>query len=400
MDGTTRGQVISDRSDRPDVRRLLIIVLCSALFALFVGGLIALTSPMKAPESNLQLEVALANLKQLGGTDDLAGLAPPVPADADNAAVAYRRAFDALGKLDAADRKLLDLAVLFRRPQDVTAIADRLEATVQAARKASALVNCVWNPDFFKTGAMSRQDALDFDEMSKLSVAVAAHAMARAGDGRLYTTVQDITTLRRMGVHAATHPNMTLATIGTFMDTTTFEVIEEVYRSRALPSDVSFAAPRDYFAQMRSTLLTHGAAGLMLIDDPDLAPAARYQATWKRDDDKAGFLQAMCRYIWALAPRDGVIAAPRTNIPPEAIYASAFVPGPAVFLVANTATTRSRMAGVAIELAAYRDANGAYPDTWTMPANPTTGEPLPYRRDGSGFVLSTGDNELLDWRWE
>ncbi len=380
------------------MQRLLILILCSALIAIFVGGLFALTTPTRALESDLELDVALAEWEALGGTTDLMSLALPAVPDAVNAAVHYRRTFAGLIELDEEERRLLDAALLHTRPDQIMAIADRLEPVVRAAREASDQPACAWSPGYYQTGAVTRQDLSDQAGLLELSVAVAAHALDRAEAEDLDAAVDDLVGLRRMALHASSHPDVTYASTGLLIDLMAFEVIELVYRDRPIARHASLLSPRDYFAELRSKLVSHGAAGLIRLDDPSFGPASR--AGWQRDRDKISFLHAMCECLRALDPANGMIAPPQYGIPVGETYTEVLLPGRGVFEGATMVTIRSAMAGVAIDLRAHREARGAYPEDWPMPAHPATGRPLQYRREGRGFVLSTGVNERLDWRWD
>jgi hypothetical protein len=62
------------------------------------------------------------------------------------------------------------------------------------------------------------------------------------------------------------------------------------------------------------------------------------------------------------------------------------------------------MGQVALALKAYHREHGRYPDSldplenagWPLPADPFTGQPLQYRKQGSGFLLWSLGPNLID----
>ncbi len=382
------------------MRRPVVLVLCFALVAIFVAGLLAIATPSDALEARIALEVPLTRWKQLGGSDDLDALAPPPVPTGVNAAPVYRRAFAELARLDEADRKLLGLHALRNRPGRVTAIASRLDAVVAVAHEAAKVSACEWNRGFYRTGAPTRDDLGEFDQLVKLAVAVAAHAIDRAEANDFGTAIADLAAMRRMAGHALDHPYVTQAAMGLFIDIAALDVLERLFRDHELPGGgaVDFTALRDHRAAMRRTFLTHGTGCLLQLDDPGFASTGSRE-DWQRDRAKAWLLEAMCDYVAALdEPGKWEV---RTSTPPAGVdYAGVLVPSSSVLEAIYTAATRNDMAVAAIKLRSHRATAGRYPDSWVVPVNPDTGVVLQYRRVDDGFVLSSDEGAKLDWRWE
>ena len=381
------------------MQRHVVLFLCFGLVAMFVAGLLAIATPSDALDARIALESPLSRWKQLGGSDDLGSLAPPRLPAAMNAAPRYRRAFAELRRLDETDRRLLDVHTLRTRPHDVAVIASRLDWAVEHARKAARYSGCQWNRGFYGSGALGASALEEFDLFVKLAVAVAAHAIDRANTGDLEAAVTDLAAMRRMGGHAVAHPHVAQAAMGLFIDIAALDVLERVFRDQELPEPVAkeLAASRDHRTALRDTFLTHGAAGLLQLDDPTFAsPVAR--AGPERDRAKAWFLHSMCDYLAVLdQPGTRVVL---MNTPPGAVtYARVLVPSPTVLDAIHMAATRNDMAVAALKLRSHRAVNGNYPDSWEIPTNPDTGVVLHYRRAGDGFVLSTDNDQQLDWRW-
>ena len=59
-------------------------------------------------------------------------------------------------------------------------------------------------------------------------------------------------------------------------------------------------------------------------------------------------------------------------------------------------------AQTAVALRRYRDEHGSYPDTWDMPIDPLSGQPMLYRRTDAGFEITGSldeDDYPLHWQW-
>lgn len=382
------------------VQRSVILFLCFALVALFVGGLLAIATPSHALEARVALDASMEHWKGLGGADDPAALAPPRVPDAVNAAPVYRSAFVELDRLAEADRKLLNLSALRTRPRDLAPIASRLDAVVAIVHDASRRSACEWNRGFYRTGTVTESDLAEFDRFLQLAAVVGAHAMHRAEANDIDAAIADLAAMRRMAGHAAAHPSVPQAAMGLFIDVAAFEVLERMFRDRELPAlaAVNLTAPRDYRAAMRRTLLAQGTACLVPLADPNLASVRSLDA-WQRDRAIAWFLDAMGGYVAAL-DEPGRRAVGTTTPPEGAAYARIFLPPPSLLDAIDTAATRSDMAAAAIKLRSHRDSIGAYPDSWKAATNPVTGVALQYRRDGTGFVLSARGDERLRWHWD
>ncbi|MEE8458396.1 MAG: hypothetical protein V3S08_00900, partial [Phycisphaerales bacterium] len=352
------------------VQRSVILFLCFALVAIFVAGLLAIATPSDALDARVALEVPLKRWKALGGSEDLGALAPRrIPAGV-NAAPVYRRAFAELARLDKPDRAMLNMSVLKNRPRDLGPIGSRLDVVVAVAHEAARISACEWNRDFYRSGAPTADDLRDFDQLMKLAVAVAAHAMDRAETNDFGTAVADIAVMRRMAVHAASHPHVTQAAMGLFIDIAALDVLERLFRDHELPGRgaIAFAVPRDHRAAMRRTLLTHGTGGLLQLDDPNFASTGALDG-WQRDRAKVWLLEVMCDYVVAFdEPGSQEL---RSSAPPEGVeVARVLVPAPSVLDLTCIAATRNDMVVAAIKLRVHRALTGDYPSSRVIPVNP------------------------------
>ncbi len=381
------------------MQRHVVLFLCFAMVAIFIAGLLAIATPSDALEARVVLEGPLTRWQKLGGSDNPATLAPPRVPDAENAAPLYRRAFAELGRLKESERERLDMHTLRTRPQHVITIASRLDPAVTFAHEAVKRSGCEWNRDFYRTGALTQKDLDEFDQFVRLAVAVAAHAMEGARRSDFASAFKDLVALRRMAGHAVSHPHVTQASMGLFIDMAAFDVLEWGFRQKELSvrAGGDVAAFRNHRAAMRRTLLTHGTACLLPLDDPAFGSPASGDAS-QRDRAKAWFLDVMCAHVNAI-DEPGAQVVPVNTVPEGLEYARVFVPPPTLIGAVNIAATRNDMAVAAIKLRSHRATTGDYPDSWVVPTNPDTGIVLQYRRDGDGFVLSAGTDKKLDWRW-
>lgn len=381
------------------MQRSLILFLCFAMVAIFVAGLFAIATPSDALDARVALEVPLMRWKALGGSEDLSALAPPRVPTGVNAAPVYRRAFAELARLGTADRKLLNMYALKNRPRDLAAVGSRFDAVVAIAHEAANVSACEWNRDFYRTGALTVHDLGEFDQLMKLAVAVAAHAMDRAEANDLGAATADLAAMRRMAGHAGSHPHVTQAAMGLFIDIAAIDLLERLFRDHELAGNgaIAFTVPRDHRAAMRRTFVTHGTGGLLQLDDPDFGSTGALE-DWQRDRAKVWLLEAMCDYVAALD--DPGRREIRSSAPPEGVQdARVLVPAPSVLDLTCIAATRNDMVVAAIKLRVHRALTGDYPSSRVIPVNPDTGVVLHYRRAGDGFVLSSDADAQLDWRW-
>jgi hypothetical protein len=252
---------------------------------------------------------------------------------------------------------------------------------VALAREAAAMPRCVWG-----------KDAPNGVDITRLSSAISVEAIALVQKGDAASALRNIEVLRALARHLRSDARLELFMRSLALESGAITTMVLMFRNRELPIEHApgLLSHEDYRELARQALDRYRAVGIERIEGQD-HPEARII------EDKEAFLRWLSDQRHALSQpytADRSLG-PRGKRPR---WTRTLNIGPTRELVFAT-EAQARCFQAAVDLRAWRAQHGEYPETWSMPTDPFTGDPLRYRRRENGFVLSSEAYDMVGWSW-
>jgi hypothetical protein len=382
------------------------------------------------------VKVQLASVRAEAGAIALSHAPPRLP-DRDNAALVYRRAFDALppmpaplpgeGDMSRYDKwpawQNYDKAKIDPRDKDLLDYLRTRQAGLALARKAAALPGCSFEYNYLNMGSLPVQEIQD---LRSAAADLALDAYARASDGDAAGALDDLAAMYGIAGHCNDSFLVALL-VAVWVEKTAAQVLEDVLKLTApraedlaklpLNSGTSYQVRLHRALEMEEAMGLSSFGGLGSVDTGWLRSIRFYEGPeWLLEDvwlplyrvfllsdDLAGYRRMMKIYQEAtrvpyhdappgwwrqesevLMSRSGVLT--RILIPAVNKYRQAAAEGDAA----------RRLAQAAVALTAYRATKGSYPDKLDVlapdyllqaPIDPFDGKPLRLKADGKAAVV-------------
>ncbi len=407
-----------------------------------------------AAQHQRDLQERVAAIARSGAPITAVQLGEPKVPDAENAALVYQKAFEAL-TLSRADEDLLQKVVAAKASLGDPAVLEQVARSLHANQAALALIErasrmprCQFPVDW---SAGVNATFPHWAKLRKCARLVGARARLLARQGRPDDALATCATLLRISEAPAQEPTLISQFVLYSIIGITFDVLQDVLNDRQ-PSAKACRRLSDRIAKIDitpsfvATLKGERAMSLSLFDKLARSRAPRLAAEmllmgecaeeeepvlWtEREKGRAptlvrlllatnalAYLDVADRAI-ELAPlpyREAVRAKPSPEEvaeksvskgwPPRTL-AAILAPGRSLPSAArDAAAARLSLARVALELRAYRAAHGSYPASLAqlqtalataLPADPFTGHPLSYGERGQGFLLYSWGPDLKD----
>jgi hypothetical protein len=347
-------------------------------------------------------EDAVAAWIDSGGVMDLAELEPDPMSDDQNAAVLYRRAGTMLEDLSADELELLSEPL---SSPELATVVDQHAETIELIREAAARPASAWGTDVYTNPNFAAVDLGYLAKLRSFARLLAADAVIQADRDDDENAAADIAALLRMSTHAASEPVVISWLVSAAIQSLALEQMEGLFASQGPPDErVANAIDAiDVDALFQRALLGETAATLRFMEDPGAAMSSgAFSGGTLSLAERIGYLTTMTNWLAETYDTATALDAPVTMSSAQSRTAGRMLQSlrPAMSQFAIGAT-QIAIARTALELRAYRDEHGSYPDTWDMPVDRTTGQPLNYERTDTGFrIFSDSSHEVLDWQWQ
>lgn len=368
---------------------LLILFLLGAVVAAGLGTL--------SCTGNAAFRDERAAWRAFGGPESLLDLAPDPVVPADNAAIVYQRAFDALPADADPGRDGADRDAVLRDYADVLALV----------REAQQRPRCVW-PTRYEDGFMAELPHIA--QALKISRLLVLEAEARIDAGDRAGAAESIAAGLKLAEHVAVDVFLVNVLVAAAIDTMMIDTIERAFATGTIPDSTidEQLASRNYPAWLRTSLLAEVGAVLMHYDRGDIGDQLPLLAgihgveevgviAWRlgwHGHDAAYYLREMREGI------ESIDAEPHIDVafeqPPKwAILSNVVMPA------IEQARRRITSMQLRVEMArlAILERSGA---AVTWPDDPFTGDPL-VREDGvvrsPGPDRADGTDDDVVFRW-
>ena len=373
------------------------VMLIGAIVLLLIGA-VALFLVMRNRADATRTNELLAQWQAAGGALTLAELKPePIPDDR-NAAVLYEQAFAFIDDWTEAQYGAVSELVL-----DDVGLRTLLDSkpAVELALQAGRRTECWWDSARFDDPIQGNAPHLrQSRRLARLLCFAAHHALINNQPDR---AIELLHATRLLSKHMGNEPGLMGALVARSIDILALLQFEADFADRELPPDTSpFEKSVQTEALNRWAILSEGSLAISLVIDH--YEQRRIRLKYHRDIQFGlqscldglhvfeGNNQAeLDAADWAAAERTPLIS-------------TLFLPGWAKFIGYLQRVDRLQLAAqTAITLRRYRDEYGAYPETWDMPTDPLSGQPMIYRRTDAGFEITSSledDESPLLWQWQ
>lgn len=372
-----------------------------------------------------ELHHQIAELERVGGHASYVAYAPaPVP-DADNAAILWAEAFDALpphrggiSKSRFGEQHEATLEDLWAADvESLRALIEPQAHVLDLARQAAGRPACAWPFNYDPARAVEDWEDLvplrDARDTARLLVAEARLAIEQGDESRARENLRAVLAL---GDDLSSTPSVVSELTRISLNALVLEFIEKAGASRSPgdPALVTQTTPRDLRKGMRAALLADVAWALDATSTDDLNRIDTWPVSvWYRYD-KARFVRlgrvsaeaALLPYHEAEPVLGDLADELETSNPLRSPLSGILLPaaGP-IHRTLSQFQARQLLAETALTLREHRTQHGAYPEQFETPICPLTNQRFRYQRLGDGFALwstaaDRSERDFLCWRWD
>jgi len=405
-----------------------------AAFALYLTTMMTIDTTMQMKLANVRLEAGTLAMSE----------APTRPAERENAAVVYARAFE---RIDAVKKTELykqleksrgkqgnDFLAETQNPQ-LREYLVKLKPALDLVRRAAAMPQCAFERPY---ATPSFDIALpELGKMRECARLLAADARSRAADGDLKGALQDIRAIQGLAEHMSYEPILISGLVSAACSNIGVDALETVLRSaepsaadlEALSAEELFSFRRVYIRSLRGEH-AFGLSGFAILGDSN--GAYTFEMVTLGESGLLSFISRIGLPYWRiyLMPSDlraynSTMAAYKRSAtepysenkkyisrlsdptqPREGILASMITPALGrSFQIFLSAEARQRLATVARAVSLYRAKNKAFPkDLETLvpdyiseiPNDPFDDKPLRMKTHANGVTLYSIGTDAVD----